>query len=440
MQTETANEEEALELGRNLATLTGGDAQVLGRLQWELFKALQEPMKTVEEAEESRISNLLGEVVRGFQESISAVLPHESLPEFEEYESAFLRTVIDCVLDPIFVKDEQHRWIFVNQAFCELMGQEREVLLGKSDYDFFPKEQADVFWAMDDQVLSTLEANENEEFLTDAHGEEHVLSTKKSAVWDFRGRKLLVGVIRDITGHRRLETQLRVAERLVALGTLAAGVAHEVNNPLAVVLSNLDFVTEELDTMPEGDAELVRALNSAQGAAERVQRIVHGLKTFAESGDETNSPQDVREIVSAVVKLMQKDICLRADLTEDYGEAPLVHANPGRLGQVILNILLNATQAMAVGHADENELRVETGISGDDAVITITDTGIGIPEDILDRIFDPFFTTKPVGEGTGLGLSISHNIVDAMGGHIEIESQIGEGTQIRIILPGATLP
>lgn len=275
-------------------------------------------------------------------------------------------------------------------------------------------------------------------------------------------RELQEAVLR--AERSKLEEQLVISDRMASVGTLAAGVAHEINNPLCALMGNLEFVADDLDQLIrdisalalEGDAtgrvpsadltepvarltEIQGPLNEARDAAERVRMIVKDLKAFSRSDEETRGPVDVHRVIDSSIRMAHNEIRHRARLVKVYGEVPLVEGNEARLSQVFLNLLVNAAHAVPEGHIDENEIRVETRLLGEDRVVVeVKDTGAGIPAQALPRIFDPFFTTKPIGVGTGLGLAICHRIVTAVGGDMEAESQPGEGTAIRAILRVAT--
>jgi PAS domain S-box-containing protein len=247
-------------------------------------------------------------------------------------------------------------------------------------------------------------------------------------------------VNRDITEHRRLQAQLLLADRMASVGTLAAGVAHEINNPLAYVLANVAYALEEM--RESRDAELfsdaIAALEEARDGAGRMREIVRDLKTFSRSDDETRGLIEVDRVLQSAVNMVRNEIKHRARLSAVFGPTPRVEGNDSRLAQVFVNLLVNASQAIPEGDANSNQIAVSTRTGPDGrAIIEIRDSGAGIPKVILGRIFDPFFTTKPVGEGTGLGLAICHNIVSAMGGQIEVESEIGKGSLFRILLPSA---
>jgi signal transduction histidine kinase len=245
----------------------------------------------------------------------------------------------------------------------------------------------------------------------------------------------------------RMREQLVISERMASAGTLAAGVAHEINNPLAVAIANLEFVTEQLAQYGKRsrDAETARRVASLadpmrdiREALERIRDIVRDVKLFSRSEQETTGPVDVQRVIDSASRMAWNEIRHRALLVKDYRPTPAALANESRLGQVLLNLIVNAAQAMPEGHADRHQLRVATRTGSDGrVVIEVADTGAGIPKHHLDRIFDPFFTTKAVGVGTGLGLSICQRIVTQLGGSIEVESELGQGSVFRVTLPAA---
>lgn len=262
----------------------------------------------------------------------------------------------------------------------------------------------------------------------------------------------LIGIITDITEPRRLQAQLMVSDRMASVGTLAAGMAHEINNPLAAVIANLDFIAESLgrsvpEPAPAGSPpprdvwlreELKGPLEDAREAAQRVRFIVRDLKIFSRSpSDEPPTTVDVRPIIESSLRMAWNEIRHRAHLVKDFGPVPGVLANEARLGQVFLNLIVNAAQALPEGRAEHNEIRVRTRVDGSRVVIEVSDTGPGIPPEIIGRIFDAFFTTKAVGVGTGLGLAICQRIVTDLRGELTVESTVGKGTTFRVSLPAA---
>jgi PAS domain S-box-containing protein len=266
---------------------------------------------------------------------------------------------------------------------------------------------------------------------------------------DFEGAPSVLVVARDVTERTVFQHQLLQRDRMAALGTLSAGVAHEINNPLTYLLVNVEHVLRRLraasasdDPIAElavqngGIGALVQALQHAVEGANRVRQIVRDLLTFSQGNIEQRGMADVRGIAESAVQMAWHEIRHRARLVKSLADVPPVEANEARIGQVFLNLLVNAAQAIPEGHADANEIRIATRTDeAGNAVVEVTDTGVGIAPEDLPRIFDPFFTTK--GEGTGLGLALSHGTVAAVGGRIEVESRAGSGATFRVVLPPA---
>jgi two-component system cell cycle sensor histidine kinase/response regulator CckA len=262
--------------------------------------------------------------------------------------------------------------------------------------------------------------------------------------------------------RRVLETKrLRYMDRMASLGTLAAGMAHEINNPLTYVIANLQLVERALTRMPDSPRKSAQATLAAQNAqppaldssspsilsarlcdalegAERIRNIVADVKTFSHAADDHRTLLDVRGVIDSAVRVVFAQIRHKAQMTKEYAHVPLVLANAGQLGQVIVNLLLNAADAMGEGGPEHNVIRigVRTSSSGQ-VLIEVSDSGEGIRAEVQSRVFEPFFTTKPVGVGTGLGLSICHGIVQSLGGTISVESEVGRGATFRITLPSS---
>jgi PAS domain S-box-containing protein len=246
-----------------------------------------------------------------------------------------------------------------------------------------------------------------------------------------------LAIIEDVSDRRRMEAQLRLADRMASMGTLAAGMAHEINNPLAFVLANLEFAIREL-RRDGTNQDVVAALEEAREGGARVREIVRDLKTFSRADDAGREPVDVGRVLKSALSLASNEIRARARLEVEVTPTPRVLGTEHRLGQVLLNLLINAVQAIPEGRPEEHRIRAATGVAPDGRVqVEITDDGAGIAPEHRGRIFDPFFTTKPVGVGTGLGLSICHGIVAALGGEIAVESEPGRGTTFRVLLPVA---
>jgi PAS domain S-box-containing protein len=262
-----------------------------------------------------------------------------------------------------------------------------------------------------------------------------------SVPFEYEGKPSILTLIRDVTERRAIEARLVQADRLAALGTMAAGVAHEINNPLAYVMLNLDWIARKLSegaTDPASIEGMKEMLREARGGASRVATIVHELRSFSRSDGEVRCALDLAETVRSAIRIASHEIQPRARVTTSFTPAPAVWANEGRVEQVVINLLLNAAQAMPEARAATNEIRVSVRDDGTGrAILEVADNADGIPPEIMPRIFDPFFTTKAPGRGTGLGLSICHGIVSSLGGQITVHSEAKEGTTFRVTLPTA---
>jgi PAS domain S-box-containing protein len=255
---------------------------------------------------------------------------------------------------------------------------------------------------------------------------------------DWEGRKAILGFARDVTARKEMEAQLARADRLAALGTLLAGIAHEMNNPLAYVLMGIEQAfrrIDEIPTDPDALPKLREVLEDVRQGAARVAGVVGQLRETSRPDGPDGGVVDVGNALRSALRIAGNEIRHRARLVVSLAEVPPMDGNARKLEQVFLNLLVNATQALPEGRA-ENEISVTLRGSSDDVVvIEIKDNGFGICPEVLPRIFDPFFTTKASGAGMGLGLSICHGIVTAHGGTIDVDSQEGRGTRFHVVLP-----
>jgi len=261
-------------------------------------------------------------------------------------------------------------------------------------------------------------------------GDHRVLQGRARARLDDRGvPHQVVGTDQDITESKELVARVVFSDRMVSVGTLAGGVAHEINNPLATISANLDQLARG------GNPELAR--EALQGV-ERIRAVVRGLMMFSRADTDRRTTLDLHRVLELAIGMTGNEIRHRARLVRNYGAPPPVDGNEARLGHVFINLLVNAAQAIPDGHADRNEITITT--RSDDAgwaVVEVRDTGAGIAPAVQGRIFDPFFTTKPVGQGTGLGLSICLGIVRSLGGEISATSQVDRGSVFSVSLPPA---
>jgi len=241
------------------------------------------------------------------------------------------------------------------------------------------------------------------------------------------------GVVLDITDVRATEAQLVVADRFASIGALAAGVAHEINNPLAAAVANLDLVERSLETGRPLAFLRDRLRDASEGAA-RVASIVRDLMMFSRA-DDTRRTVDVANVLDSAVRLLTHDLKHRARVERSYAPVAAVYANEARLGQVFLNLLRNAIEALPNEDLERNAIRLGIVTEGSRLVISISDTGVGIPVEARSQIFAPFFTTKRAGRSNGLGLAICRRIVTDLGGEIDFDSEPGAGSTFRVSLP-----
>jgi PAS domain S-box-containing protein len=254
-----------------------------------------------------------------------------------------------------------------------------------------------------------------------------------------------LAVHRDVGERRAMQAQLLAASRMASVGTLAAGVAHEINNPLAFINANLVWLRDQLEARRPalGDAgfeELDAVVTESRLGIERISNIVRDLKAFSSvETEDAPTPVDVRKVLTFAAKMADKELRQRARVVMELQDVPPVLGSEGRLGQVFLDLLLNAAQAIPDGAAASNEVHIRCFRRDRMVVVEVADTGAGIPTELQARIFDPFFTTKPLGEGTGLGLAVCDGIIRALGGELAVRSEVGRGSTFTVSLP-AQLP
>jgi PAS domain S-box-containing protein len=375
----------------------------------------------------------------------------------------WLSTTLRAIGDAVMAIDEEGKVRFANPVAEQLLGGRAHELLGRA--------LPEVFQPIDERTREPIALPSPAEVATgktielaDAalvgpHGERPI-EDSYSPIIDDRGKLLgAVLVFRDVSEARRLRERVALSDRLASLGTLAAGVAHEINNPLTYVLGNASVVYRDLERLrlavrqrKQSDGALLEmieerthamaeALLEIQDGAERIRGIVVDLRAFSRP-DDAHRAGDVRSALDWALRVTEPEISLRARLVKNLADLPPVRAAGAPLGQVFLNLLLNAAQAIPEGDTANNVVEVSAGIDEAGCVfIDVRDTGSGMTPAVQKRIFEPFFTTKPVGKGTGLGLSICHGIVTTAGGSIEVTSAPGAGSRFRVRLPpGSSLP
>ena len=364
-----------------------------------------------------------------------------AISALQESEARF-RSVVEGAPDGVAILRQQ-QILFLNLRAARMLGLPNpEAGRGRMITEFLEPDDAELAERRIGELVATGRVHRDpaEYRSKSADGEQLVVEISSIPI-DLGGERSVLAFARDITERKAIQARLAEAERLTALGVLSAGVAHEINNPLAYVLLNLEYLRQQLPRLAEDPARLsdlmVRVRDACHGA-ERVATIVRDLRTFARGDDGTRGPVDLREVIEAAINIAGNTLKQSARIVRDYGESPLVDASANRLEQVFLNLLLNAAQALPNGDPERDEIRIR--LYGDQlrAVAEIVDTGPGVPEQVIGRIFEPFFTTKPVGVGTGLGLPICRSILAAHGGTIEVESRPSEGATFRIILPASS--
>jgi PAS domain S-box-containing protein len=362
---------------------------------------------------------------------------------------ASLRSLLQASPDGIIV----HRdgcFVYVNPAAVRQLGiVDPDAALGQSIYDYvLPDEVEAVRERIEVMGRDGQPTNPRDFQFQRPNGEIHIGEVVSvSAI--FNSDPAVISIIRDVGEQRLLQSRMLFADRLATVGTLAVGVAHEINNPLSWVVGNLGLLADEFDNQvrmrdqPGHDPVAVASsrtrvrelLGRAQEGTERVRRIVRDLVRFGRSDDTDGQPVDIHGLLDSAIEIADVQLRHRAQLARDYRSTGYVRGSEARLGQVFLNLLVNAAQAIEAGAPRQNLVRVSTCDLEDGRVeVVIHDTGSGMPEHVRKRIFEPFFTTKPVGEGTGIGLAISSDIVTSLGGEIVVESEVGRGTTFRVRL------
>ena len=364
--------------------------------------------------------------------------------------AAFWLEILDLVAHPVFVKDRDFRYVFVNRAKCAMTGVSREQMLGKTDYDFVPKQEADFFRAKDVEMFETgRPVVIDEEPITDARGERRVLATTKVPLRNTEGTIThIVGIIHDITRIKLAEEALRQAnaeleqrveersvalaaaradlerkERLSVLGRLAGGVAHEIRNPLATIRG----ATQILARHGEACSDLSTVVAIINEEIARADRIIGDLIDYARVRPPTRRPIAAGYLVAQALggQTVPNDVRVETDLPD----LPDAVIDPEQVQVALSNILRNALEAMG----RQGTLRVATRLEGAHVVVHISDTGPGLSHAARERLFEPLVTTKP--HGLGLGLVTAKTLVENQGGSLEHVDGASVGATFEARLP-----
>jgi PAS domain S-box-containing protein len=365
----------------------------------------------------------------------------EALKESSEY----LNQIINCVGDPIFVKDHLHRFVLVNDAFCAFTGRRREEFIGRTEWESIAKEQATSLWEQEEVVLETAGECVTEENFADGHGNMRTVMAKKTLLRNNSGHKQIVGVLRDITEYKRLQAQFLQSQKMEAVGVLAGGVAHDFNNLLTVIKGYTEILMEDLDPDDTQRSDLEQIAKAGQQATSLTTQLLAFSRKQMLQPKMLNLNDVLDETGKMLRRLIGEDIELVAAPQPGLG---LIHADPGQMQQILVNLAVNARNAMPQGgrltietanaDLDEENARKHPAVpAGRYVRLAISDNGAGMDRATQARIFEPFFTIKGRGEGTGLGLSTVYGIVKQSDGYVWVRSQPGEGTTFEIYLARA---
>lgn len=359
-----------------------------------------------------------------------------------------LKAVLDAATTGILVTDEHGMVAHANEEAGHLFGRAPADLVGTEVLALVPPRHRDAH-RLGMLRAAAAEMNSGSRPVSRrldglrADGSEFPLELTLRTLVLPNGRRLYTAGLRDLTETLTLQARMALTDRLVSVGTLAAGAAHEINNPLAYVTMNAEYVRDVLRDSAKGEPlppyeELIEALDQALDGARRIQRIVKALRTLARSAPACEGGVEVHRPLETALRLTDNELRHRARVVERLGTPGPVHGDEARLCQVFSNLLLNAAQSIPTGAVSEHLVEIETapGPEGG-ATITIRDTGHGIAPENAARVFDPFFTTRPPGQGLGLGLTISHAIVTQLGGQLSLAPHPERGTIVTLHLRGA---
>jgi len=357
---------------------------------------------------------------------------------------ASFRSLIERTPTAMLVHRNGH-YVYCNPAAVALLGvQSASEMVGRAALDFIHPDDRETIQSRIERLQTAGTTPANVCRMLRADGSAFLFEAEAMRL-DFDGEPSNVVMGRDVTEREQMFARIALADRMLSVGTLAAGVAHEINNPLAYVAANLETFVAELPNIRVGPGSklqpglLQSLLVDAQDGVARISAIVRDLRALSRADDGKRGTIDVVAVLQSAIKMARNEVRHHARIVTSYDpDLPPIEADAFRVGQVFVNLLLNAAQAIPAGHAEQHEISIRaTHADGQRIRIDVSDTGSGMAPHVLRRIFDPFFTTKAPGMGTGLGLSISHQIVRSMNGEILVDSEPGRGSTFTVLLPAS---
>ncbi|MGD9333735.1 MAG: PAS domain-containing protein [Desulfobacterales bacterium] len=329
-----------------------------------------------------------------------------------------LQTILDAIPDFISLQDRRSVYRSVNKAFCKIVGKKKDEIVGKTDVDLFPLKLAQIYHQEDRAIFDTGKPLIKQDKILSSKGKKW-LHVVKIPVFESDGN--VAGILcsgRDITELKRVQEQLTQSQKMESIGQLAAGVAHEINTPLGIILGYAQLLLEDV----EKDGQIYTDIKTIEKQAKICRKIVADLLRFSRPMESIVTPLDINQSIEEVVAVVEHTFKLeRVIIERNYGVSlPPVMGDKEKLKQVFVNLLNNAYDA--IGSDGVISLTTRFNKHNNEVIISVADTGTGIASENMEKIFDPFFTTKGVGKGTGLGLSVTFGIIKEHGGTIEVQS------------------